>query len=73
MNEFFRSFVGVNFVCFGAMSVPGSFNLINGSIDWEIKTYVFAVILAFYATSIVIPFGFANSVTGAVIFFFQSP
>ena len=69
MNDLFRHFLGVNFICFGAVGVLGAFNMISESIDWKIKIYISTATFALYATSIAIPFRFANSVTNAVIFF----
>ena len=70
MNEFFRSYLGANFLCFCAIGVLSGFSLIHFPFNWKIKAYILAVVLGLYFTVIVIPFKFANSVTTAVGHFF---
>lgn len=69
MNEFFRSSLGVKFVCFCAIGALCASCMIHYSIDWKIKAYVYSVILGMYITVIAIPFRFGNYVTTAVSFF----
>lgn len=66
MNKMFSSYLGVNFSCFCAISVFATFNLINDTIDWKVKIYMYAVTLGMYLTAIAIPFTSANSITTAV-------
>ena len=65
MNEFFRDFVGVNFICFCAMGVLNTFTVISEPVNWKFR--IFAITLGMFITSIAIPFVFANSVSVAVI------